>query len=317
MKYDANGYAVSILGDPHLGKRFVEGVHLHRRGEREVQQWVEFDRSLNDVNGASYHIMMGDLFDAFSVDEATVLRAAEQYVSAAVRHRSTHYYILRGNHDAVRDADKKSSFDVFAALVADQGNITVVAEEARIDAKANLVFFPWHPFKSAAQIVAEFDTTVEVAFGHWDTKHFGAENPNLLPFDALKKLGVMEIYTGHEHKAFEAEVDGIKLICTGSMLPYAHGEGDMYITVALADLGDPAQYHDKCLRVLLRPGEELPEIDCLQLTAKRVQGEEIEQVVFEEFDLQTLFSAVMVEKGVEEPISTEVWGFYQGLKTSR
>src|SRR5689334_1109340 len=133
MKHDVNGYAVSTLGDPHLGKRFIEGVPLHRRGEREVQQWVEFDRSLNDVNGASYHVMMGDLFDNFSVDETTVLRAAEHYVSAAARHRGTHYYILRGNHDAVRDADKKSSFDVFHALVATEENITVVREVAVVN----------------------------------------------------------------------------------------------------------------------------------------------------------------------------------------
>jgi hypothetical protein len=32
-------------------------------------------------------------------------------------------------------------------------------------------------------------------------------------------------------------------------------------------------------------------IDCLQLTAKRIEGEEIEQVIFEEFDLAALFSA--------------------------
>jgi len=85
------------LGDPHLGKRFVEGVPLHRRGEREAHQWAEFERSLNDVSSAKNHICVGDLFDAFSVDEATVLRAAEHYVSAAARHRGTHYYILRGN----------------------------------------------------------------------------------------------------------------------------------------------------------------------------------------------------------------------------
>jgi hypothetical protein len=111
--------------------------------------------------------------------------------------------------------------------------------------------------------------------------------------------------------------DGIRLVCTGSMLPYAHGEGDTYVTKWLEEIGDPAQYKDKCLRVLLRPGEELPEIDCLQLTAKRVQGEEIEQVTFEEFDLCALFSAVMAEKGVERDISTEVWGFYHSLKSSR
>ena len=315
MRYVVNGRVVSTLGDPHLGKRFIEGVPLHRRGERETHQWAEFERHLNDVECVDYHVCMGDLLDAFSVDEATVLRAARIYIMAAIKHRGVHYHILRGNHDAVRDVDKKSSFDVFHALMFGQENITVVSEAAVVN-HHGLAFFPWHPFKTAAQVVGEVNGAA-VAFGHWYTKHFGAENPNLLPFDVLKKLGVKEIYTGHEHTPFDTMVDGVRLVCTGSMLPYAHGEGDLYVTRWLEELGNPTQYHDKCLRVLLRPGEELPEIDCLQLTAKRLQGEEIEQVTFEEFDLHALFSGVMVEKGVEESISSEVWGFYQSLRSNR
>jgi hypothetical protein len=80
-----------------------------------------------------------------------------------------------------------------------QVNITVVSEAAVVNHE-RLAFFPWHPFKSAAKIVAEGPRVPGIAFGHWDTKHFGNENPNLLPFDALKKLGVKEIYTGHEHQ---------------------------------------------------------------------------------------------------------------------
>ena len=52
----------TLLGDPHLGRTFVHGVPLHRRGEREVMMWRNFAQSLSNVT-TPLHICLGDLFD--------------------------------------------------------------------------------------------------------------------------------------------------------------------------------------------------------------------------------------------------------------
>jgi hypothetical protein len=316
---------IKTLGDPHLGKEFKNGVPLHRRGEREAQQWAEFKRHLNDLEIGDVHVCMGDLFDAFSVDEAVVLRAADIYIQAAHDNDGVEYFILRGNHDAVRDADKKSSFDVFAALVADVENITVVSERAVV--QGDYLFCPWHPFKAAKEIVVEAGRGPQtVAFGHWDLREFGEENPNKVPLVALVARGIKLAITGHEHTpcdtTFKTPGGEIRVIGTGSMLPYSHGEdphGAVYVTKTLAEvLADPTLYKDKCLRVLLATGEELPEVDCLQLTSKKIDDltPDAVEVSLAEFDFEALFKAVFEEAGVDTVTTNEVWGFYQSLRSA-
>lgn len=64
-------------------------------------------------------------------------------------------------------------------------------------------------------------------------------------------------------------------------------------------------YHDKCLRVILRPGETLPgPIDCRQLTVVREQEDltEAEKVEVEDFDFRASFNATMAEFDVPDKI---------------
>jgi DNA repair exonuclease SbcCD nuclease subunit len=239
---------IHTIGDPHLGKRFVNGVPLHRRGEREKMVRAQFVDEL--LVPCDFNVCMGDLFDKMVVDIATVLFAADEYRHAAACRPNTLFVVLRGNHDASRDADKRSSFDLFRELVRGVPNIVVVDD--RYQYMAELVFFPWHPFKTAAEIVAEL-TDVDhltnggeiqpICFGHWDIKDFDGQNTNLVPVEQLKKLNPARVITGHYHKAGTYEVDGLQVECTGSMMPYAHGEetnDDLYVTVTLEEL-------EKCL----------------------------------------------------------------------
>ena len=90
---------LTLLGDPHLGKRFVTGVPLHRVGDRERMVWEDFHHSIAACR-TPMHVCMGDLFDKFIVAPEVLMGAFQAYLQAP---SSVDYIILRGNHDVSRD----------------------------------------------------------------------------------------------------------------------------------------------------------------------------------------------------------------------
>ena len=323
-RVNINGTSVSILGDQHLGRRFVNGVPFHRRGEREAQQWETFQRSLFDVEGVELHVNMGDVFDKYTVPPEVVLKVANLYIDAAERYSDVQFVVLRGNHDASRDGGKASSFDLFSALVGYLRNVTVATAQTELEINGNWFgFCGWCPFSSAKDVVDYLGTrrAYSAVFGHWDIESYGSDDThNLLPYEELAKI-TNHVFTGHVHKAQEFERDGLHVTVTGSMMPYAHGEddGETYVTLTPAEI-EGKDLRDKCVRVLLQEGEEMPEgIDALQVTYKRVvDGEtetvEIGEVEIAAFNMKTLFHDVMREVGVEEEPLAEAWAAYERLR---
>ena len=91
------------------------------------------------------------------------------------------------------------------------------------------------------------------------------------------------------------------------MLPYAHGEGGIYVTLTLAEArADAARSHcDLCVRIKLDPGEVFDlDLDCLQLQVIRPEDDVPLSVELGEFDLMALFTECMV--GVPANIQAEV-----------
>ena len=113
---------ITFLGDPHLGKRFVTGVPLHRRGEREESQWKDFERSIWTCT-TPVHVCMGDIFDKFIVPPEVVIRVATIYMEAS---KDVEYFIILGNHDASRDQSRGSSFDLLQAILTPIKNVTLI-----------------------------------------------------------------------------------------------------------------------------------------------------------------------------------------------
>jgi len=222
------------------------------------------------------------------------------------RREQTKFVILRGNHDASRDADKVSAFDVFSMIVGGVANICPVAEPVNID---GYWFFPWDPVCSAADLVEQYGTPAPGAFGHWDIT---GDDHNLIPVQELAAAGIAKIYTGHTHLPQKFTRAGVDVIVTGSMQPMAHGEDPeerLYVTRSLPEVeADPEAYKDKCLRVDLRPGEVFDmEIDCLQLTVRRPDEELCDEaVVLGDFDLMALFQTAFDAEGVPEPFRGKV-----------
>lgn len=307
---------IKLLGDPHLGKRFRTGVPLHRLGERERMVRDQFQEELSEIGDASYHVCMGDLFDKYIVTPETVLFAYQCYVAAASNNLDTTYIILRGNHDASQDRDRASSFDLFAELSAPVENIKVVKDSPLV--MSDLGFFPWHPFIDARKMVESINQPLKAAFGHWDKDDFGQNKPNLIPTDALAKLTKLAI-SGHVHTPVEFKRNEVRVIMTGSMQPYSFAEdpaGTLYVTYTLDQLKEQ-DLSDKCVRIRLRQGEELPtDLDCLQLIPKRVDDGDRPsiEVEFEEFDLKKQFEDACAEEGVKDATMKEVWAKLEELR---
>lgn len=296
-----------FLGDVHLGKRFQHGVPLHRRGDREAMQWADFEASLNTP--CDLHVQVGDLFDSFYVPFSVVYRAARLYREAA---KTKTCVLLRGNHDASRDADKVSAFQIFTEMVRPHG--VIVADEVPVGFD-DYCFIPWHPFKTAIEMLPG-DMTGVTAVGHWDVV---MGDTNQIPAAEMKARGAVAAITGHDHHARQIEIDGLPVTITGSMQPYSHSEdpeGRIYVTRTLSDLDD---VKDKAVRLVLEPGEELREpIDCLQLQITRNRDEvELESVEFEAFDFRELYDEAVRQVEIGETMAALVYDKVEEARAAR
>jgi DNA repair exonuclease SbcCD nuclease subunit len=309
---------IKKLGDAHLGKSFKNGVPLHQRGVREKMQGRDLEKSLSDLESIDTHVTMGDLFDRAVVPFEVIIKAAETYRRAAARHPDTLFVILRGNHDASRDLQKRSAFDVFDMLLDGTDNVMVLKEP--FYSEDGLAFIPWDPLLTSAELVAEIPEGTHTVFGHWDTRSYGGSEDNMIPFEALKAKGVKTIYTGHIHKPEVYTAHDMEVNVVGSMQPYAHGEevnDDLYITVDLetAKLGG---LESKCVRVDLKPGDTIDfGIDCLQLTTRRLdeKGEpENIEVTLGDFDFMAMFDETLDTLKASDEVKDKIREKYTELR---
>lgn len=295
---------LKIVGDPHLGRQFINNVPLAKRGVRDMMVREDFLRAL-DPEGAEVHVCMGDLFDKKTVPLETIFFAANAYIEAANTNGKVLFYILAGNHDLSRNVLDVSAFEIFKAMVLHQRNIMVVT--GSMDA-CGLWFFPWSPWKTAAEMVAGEEGTegIDVAFGHWD---LDGASTNLIPIEQLKKLGIRKVYNGHVHLPRIEQREGIEVVNVGSLQPYAHGEGDeLYKTVSLEE-ARTGNFKDVCVRVRLEPGEALDfDIDALAVQVQRSDVAELDLSVDYDtaFDLTALAEQARSEANVPEEIWAQV-----------
>lgn len=310
---------LTVLGDVHLGKKFRTNVPLHRLGEREEMVWKQFEAELMAVS-TMLMVQMGDLFESFSVEEATVLRAAEIIRRAADANPKTQFVFLRGNHDASRDASKKSSFDVLAELFTRGYNVRILRDP---EVRYGYMFLPWHPFKTSNALMQEAyenylgveDLPVKGVFCHCDVDSFGGSEFNLVPTGLARTLEINTIYTGHVHLPRVFEREGVEVNVVGSMSPYAHGEDPdhvLYQTLSAPEVleSDPERFKNVNLRVTYQDQPPvLPEIDCLALSFKKFQSKEVEdeaniEVKFEDFDISKMFQESLKKFEVGDEVAS-------------
>lgn len=285
----SDGSRVHLIGDPHLGKSFKTGVPVHRLGEREFAQRVRFVHELHD--DADIIVMVGDLFDHPAVTREVVLQAAMAALSAAENNPDVLYIYMRGNHDQARNLSKVGAWPLFRRMVADRHDNLIVCDEPTVVRKLAILPWEWERTTEQQVEVIKDQGPVEHAIGHWDLVQFDDDGDHMAPVASLRAaFGEIGLWSGHFHRPGVYPVDGVDVNCTGSMMPYAHGEdpyGEVYVTITAAEAAERTDLANKCVRILLQPGEKMPEIDCLALTRKVVGEAKSEKtVLLDDYDFQ-------------------------------
>lgn len=321
---------VKVVGDPHMGRKFKNFVPLARRGEREALVSAELIRQLNDVKGRKLVVIVGDLFDKFSVEPEVVLFTYVEAESAALANPNVTYVYLKGNHDGSRDRKKKSSFDIFARMCRDIPNIVIVDKEPVVI--GDYAFVPWDAFIGPKEMVSKLpkDRKYACIFTHNDTSDFGDRESaeNLMAFAELNER-TDYVVNGHVHPPAELGWDEslelpkpitgkytgtLRISNIGSMLPFNFGEdntGRYYTSLTLEEFNaiqDKSTLKDKAVRFILKEGEEVPQVDAMEIRWKFQRDDSDTDTVKVEighFDLEELFDEAMVE--VSEPRKKEAW----------
>ena len=259
---------IVTIGDPHLGHRFRTGVAHHRLGQREEVVNRTFGEQLMAAGsqGADLCVCMGDLFDTHTVDNNVIYMAYRHYVWATTKYPDTTFVLLKGNHDWHRDHRKVSSFDILHELLDGIDNIVVTLQPQTLCMQDGTMYglFPWMPPEPHTALEWAQKTCggrkIEGAFGHWDSMW---SEHNILPAKYFASRGIKRVWSGHEHNAREVEEGGVKIIWTGSMMPYGRAQDPnhtLYRTLTLEQYKamDSDQFHPYCYAVLLAKGEVLP-----------------------------------------------------------
>lgn len=301
---------LKILGDVHAGKKFINDVPLHRRGEREGEVLSGLSANLRGVKGISSHVQVGDLFDAFEVDNNILMEVFLYYKNAAEANPSCTYYLIPGNHDLSRDSSKVSSFEIFAYLVGSIKNIVVITEPVIIN---KMGFLPWSPWHTAKEQAEQLQRPCDVVFCHYDIESYGGSMDNIVPVETLALI-TKRVVTGHIHKPQVHTFGELVVEVVGSMQPYAHGEEEFprrYLTLSLEAIQQirPELLRDKYIRLQLFKGQEMPEVpDCMGFKVIKGAEEETESisVAFEDFNTRNLFIACLDELKVPADTQAKV-----------
>lgn len=274
-----------VLADPHIGRKFKNGVPLSRIGDRERLTMETFRTKLKSVKPDETLIILGDLFDNTNVSPSVIY---ETYL-ALCESTAEEVIILAGNHDIRRDG-ATSSFDILSKMCPKK--IKFVKDQPLVLDDAEII-----PFSYTKTIEEMIDVTKKTTlFGHFSDKD--------IPFlTALNR----QVFSGHLHN-YPNVVSSITFV--RSMLPLNHledvgRENPMYATCTPDTI--PTDTHNKCLRIAGTCDTE--GIDALQIAfvKNKDETEDVDSVELGEFDLKTLFFDCMKEHNVSEEVAKGVW----------
>lgn len=353
LRIELDGIPIRLIGDTHLGKVFQTGIPLDRRGEREESIWKQFEEELTAPGDEVLFIHMGDLFDKMVVPFNVLMRAANLLSSATRRvlilrgnHDASRDTGQVSAFDVLEAIIGDSSWTSRDIALRNSERVSFITQPTIIPLSNDnnyIGLIPWDPFRSPQLLVADIATQLEVnwqkglggrfsaIFGHWDIDKITASYGNMIPTPELQKI-TNKVYIGHVHTPgfFSPMATGMSgnslgITVVGSIQPMSHGEdpaGKIYKTMTLSQVdaylkeNGPQSLRDCAVRVLLGKDEELPELDCLQLTAKPKQEDDNLEVKFEQYDLETMFRKVFQEYDIEEGLTQEAWTYYQTLRNA-
>lgn len=312
-----------LIGDPHLGKRFVTGVPSHRLGEREESVYKQFKELLNQSEH-TYIFVCGDLFDKASMSTTVMFDTYNIIKDACNNNPDVKYVIYPGNHDLSKDSTKSSSYKVVREMLNSIPNLTILLEEQMCfpinDDKVMLYVDTYNPFEQPSMqphLMKDYDPSkLNILLGHFDDLDLSAysyipKQEYINQFDA--------IISGHIHvpKLTSFEGGNVPLMYTGSMQPYSHGEDpdkEKYVTYTLEQIKtvNLSYLKDRCVRLIVPPNYNKGcWFECAAITYLAedlvVQTEDEEDVEYEsESYFDKLIVALTKNETIEESIKLKL-----------
>lgn len=307
---------MKIIGDPHLGRVFTANVPLDRRGERERMMLEQFNKELTTPE--KLVIIIGDLFDTPKVPYQYVLKTIMLLQEHAFKHPDKKYIIIAGNHDISPSDATVGAFELLEVSTLAIENIHVLRKPTTM---CGVVFFPWEWGRSALEQLDDITLWTDTAVGHWDLVDYGGDTGHLCPAKELQEQGVKNIISGHWHLAGDYTVDGVNVLCTGSMQPMTHAEdpeGKMYVTLTPEEYAraKAEDFRDKYIRIR---GADVDGIEapptCLGFKTERVSKEQKveEKVTLGDFDIEKILDKHLKEKSVPKEVASQIKENLSGL----
>lgn len=306
MVYHVKGVG-NLFTDSHIGRIYKNGVPLNRLGDREKLVMDKFEEELSQTCSEKTIIHLGDIFNAPVVPLDVIKETYCLIYNMALRNSDHTYWFVAGNHDLSRNSERTDALEILSILLAPFKNVKFVLKEPTM-IHGNLVAVPYSYTKSNEEMLGKYfkcGNNPKIFVGHFEE-----------PIDPYLSTKNIDIYSGHIHKQHR---NG-NVFFIGSSLPVVHGEesnDDMFVTLSLDEVlckKETGELKNKCVRVVLKEGEVLPDdIDCLQLLAKKNEEEVVSDlsVDFESFDVEKLFRECLSDN----PLTDSLWEKYLIMKT--
>lgn len=304
-----------LIGDPHVTKKYMLGVPVHRRGEREQSLMEDLRTRLNDVK-ADMVIMVGDLFEKPTCDLKDLYSVCEMMLDACRRNPSVTYVFQAGNHDISPQQAFKGAFDILKLFHQMLPNLHIITKPTVIN---RVALFPWEWDRTSLEQLDDLDSgSYDFAIGHWDLVSYDGDHiGHMCPAAELTSRGAKVIETGHWHVPGIYKIDGVEVNCTGSMQPMTHSEdpdSELFVTLTYDEYLsiDPQDYKDKYVRVVVEGDEKVESLeDCLGFKVKRAStdvGLDTVDTSFDGLNIDQLVTKVLDNNQVSSELSSEIKG---------
>lgn len=297
----------ALIGDVHIGRKFrSRDIPLEAKGIREqvlaAQFKMKVEEAVKEVSeeGKEGIIIMGDLFDSFSVNYDDLMTAYHILKNCIPEDISV--YILAGNHDLSKDRTRTSAFDILSMLLP---KINFVRDVTKIGVD---LLVPYYPSDELAEKLSDYKGLCCTVYGHFEETDF-----------SWLRTWFLRVFSGHIHCRRQ---EG-NLTVVGSIMPLTFAEDPTNTFMKTCTLAEYEEDHNlgvsygRCYRLKLKEGEELPSHPaCLQMSKyiepKTTKKEVDLNVDFEPFDIEKLMHEALDSLG----LYNEVYNQYLENKMS-
>lgn len=290
-------FRIQVIGDCHLGRKFINGVPKNRLNDRENMVFSKFENILNQKDRINLYAIVGDLFDKTVITNECLNRTIDVIKNSALRNKDSNYFIINGNHDEVKDKSRISSFSLLKRYFTESiklNNLNIINEytaPVRVSKIDSLLYFShYDPFTSNdvvdPRLVQSLKTSKEslkIIFGHFDIEDFDNNtkyNSTLISDFQYENFNL--IITGHIHKPTSFTLKNTHVVVSGSLQPFAFGEeikedDGLYQTILVSSCNELLSqnidiFKDSNVRLLYKRDEPFPpNFECLSRTYKLIE----------------------------------------------